>query len=371
MNASATGIITIDLAALVSNWRALARLVAPAECGAVVKADAYGLGAAHVIPALLKGGCKTLFIATPGEAHQARQLAPDATIFALDGLISGAGKALIEARTYPVLSSLPEVKEWAALAHERKARLSCALHVDSGLNRLGLTAREVQEVARDAKCLGQIDIKLVMSHLASADDPADPKNEQQRQVFESLRGILPNTPASLAASDGLMLGPAYHFELTRPGYALYGGQAFKGGATPVQPVLRVQARVLQIKDVAPGQSVGYSATWIAKRMSRIAVVAVGYADGFFRSGSSPGDHSGALASIGGTTVPVVGRVSMDLITLDVTDLDQVPKRGDLVDLVGPGLPIETMGARAGTIGYEVLTSLGRRFERFYVGETSS
>ena len=320
-----------------------------------------------MIPALVNAGCKTLFIATPDEAHQARKLAPDATIFALDGLIAGAGNSLLEARTFPVLSSLPEVKEWAALAKERTVRLPCALHIDSGLNRLGLSAREVQDLARDAKTLAVINIKLIMSHLACADDPADPKNEQQRQVFESLRGILPKAPASLAASDGFMLGPAYHFDLARPGYALYGGQAFKGGPTPVQPVVRVQARILQLKDVAPGQSVGYSATWRAKRMSRIAVVAAGYADGYFRSGSNPGDHAGGVAIIRGKEVPIVGRVSMDLITLDVTELDPAPQRGDLVDLVGPGLPIETMGTRAGTIGYEVLTSLSRRFARVYVG----
>jgi alanine racemase len=233
---------------------------------------------------------------------------------------------------------------------------------------LGLSAREVQDLARDAKTLSQLDFSLVMSHLASADDPADAKNEQQRQMFEQLRSMLPKAPASLAASDGLMLGPSYHFDLVRPGYALYGGQAFKGGATPVRPVVRVQARILQIRDVAPGQSVGYSATWSAARMSRIAVVAAGYADGFFRHSSAPGAHPGGVVGFGGKTAPVVGRVSMDLISVDVTDLEPAPQRGDLVDLVSPGLSIESMGARAGTIGYEVLTSLSRRFERVYVGD---
>jgi alanine racemase len=240
------------------------------------------------------------------------------------------------------------------------------LHIDSGLNRLGLSAREVQDLARDSEVLGQIDIALVMSHLACADDPQDPKNEQQRKVFESLRAILPRAPASLAASDGLMLGRAFHLDLVRPGYALYGGQAFKGGPTPVKPVVRVQARILQLRDVAPGQTVGYSATWKASRLSRVAIIAAGYADGFLRSGSAPGAHAGALVGVGGVTAPVIGRISMDLITVDVTDIEPAPRRGQLVDLVGPGLTIETMGARAGTIGYEVLTSLGRRFERIYV-----
>jgi alanine racemase len=364
--ATSTGLITIDLAALAANWRALAALVAPAECGAVVKADAYGLGAAHVIPVLATAGCRTFFIATPAEAHEARKLAPDARIFALDGLVSGAADDLLAAGAIPVLSSMPEVHEWVALAAERRKRLAAAIHIDSGLNRLGLAAREVQELARDAKALSRIEIALVMSHLASADDPADSKNEQQRKIFDKLRGILPKAPASLAASDGLMLGRAYHLDLVRPGYALYGGQAWRGGETPVRPVVRVQARILQVRDVAPGETVGYSATWMAARMSHIAVVAAGYADGFFRSGSAPGAHAGAVVGIGGRLAPVVGRVSMDLITVDVTDIAPLPQRGDLVDVVGPGLTIEAMGHRAGTIGYEVLTSLSRRFERVYV-----
>ncbi len=364
---AAAGIITVDLAAIAGNWRALARIVAPAQCGAVVKADAYGTGAARAIPALVRAGCSTLFVATPAEATEARRLAPEARIFVLDGLIAGSGAALLASGAIPVLSSLPEVKEWAGFAAVRNAKLACALHIDTGLNRLGLPAQEVQDLVRDAKTLARLDIKLIMSHLASADDPADPKNEQQRTVFEQLRSILPKAPASLAASDGLMLGPAYHFDLARPGYALYGGQAFKGGTTPVNPVVRVQARILQIRNVAPGQSVGYSATWTAERPTRIAVAAAGYADGFFRAGSNPGAYPGAVVGIAGKKAPVVGRVSMDLITIDVTDVDPAPVRGGLVDLVGPGLTIESMGAHAGTIGYEVLTSLSRRFERVYVG----
>ena len=199
----------------------------------------------------------------------------------------------------------------------------------------------------------------------------DPKNEQQRVVFESLRTILPKALASLAASDGLMLGPRFHFDLVRPGYALYGGQAFKGGPTPVAPVVRVEARILQIRDVAPGQTIGYSGTYKATRLSRIAIVAAGYADGYFRHFSAPngttGGAAGGIVSFHGKSAPIVGRVSMDLITVDVTDLsDPVPQRGDLVELIGPSQSIEAAGARAGTIGYEVLTSLGRRFHRVYV-----
>jgi alanine racemase len=229
-------------------------------------------------------------------------------------------------------------------------------------------AREVQELARSASLLTRIDIKLIMSHLASADDPDDPKNEQQRAIFEQLRAILPKAPASLAASDGLMLGPRFHFDLVRPGYAIYGGQAFRGGPTPVAPVVRVEARILQIRDVAPGQTVGYSATYKVERLSRIATVSAGYADGYFRTASAPNGKSGGAVAFKGRLAPIVGRVSMDLITVDVTDLDSpAPKRGDLVELIGPALSLESVGQRAGTIGYEVLTNLGRRFERVYLG----
>jgi alanine racemase len=367
--AAATGVITIDLGQLRANWQALAKLVAPAECGAVVKADAYGLGADRVIPALWEAGCRTFFIATPAEAQVAHGLAPRARIFALDGLLPAAGPALLAAQAIPVLSSLAEVREWAGLAEQRSQKLPAALHLDTGLNRLGLPTHEVEELAGDPRLLDRLHVELVSSHLASADDPSDKKNEEQRAAFEGLRKLLPRAPASLAASDGLMLGARYHYDLVRPGYALYGGQAFRGGPTPVGAVVAVAARILQLRDVAAGETVGYSAAWRAPRPSRIAVVAAGYADGLPRSLSAAGGHVGGVVSIRGRMAPVVGRVSMDLITVDVTDLTELGlERGDLVDFIGPGVTIEAMGARAGTIGYEVLTRLGARFERVYVDE---
>ncbi len=206
-----------------------------------------------------------------------------------------------------------------------------------------------------------------MSHLASADDPKDDKNEEQRRAFDKARTYFPGVPASLAASDGLMLGSAYHYDLVRPGYAIYGGQAFRGRSTPVSPAIRVAARILQVRDVAPGQSIGYSATWVAARHSRIAIIAAGYADGIARTLSTTNEHTGASVDVGGSLAPIVGRISMDLITIDVTDVSQGADRGNLVELIAPGLTIESMGAYAGTIGYEVLTRLGRRFQRIYLG----
>jgi alanine racemase len=364
--ASATGVITIDLRQLVANWRALSDLVAPAECGAVVKADAYGLGAGRVIPALWSAGCRTFFIATPDEAATARRLVPAATIYALDGLVAGATADLISAAAIPVLGSIDEICAWVQVASAHHSRLRAALHVDTGLNRLGLSEAEVDAFVRDGSLTGNLDVSLVMSHLACADDPRAAKNEEQREAFERLRKRLPQARASLAASDGLMLGAGYHYDLVRPGYALYGGQAFRGGATPVGPVVSLSARILQIRDVPAGGTVGYSATWQAKRASRIAVIAAGYADGFARALSGSHDRPGGVVGFRGQQVPVVGRVSMDLITVDVTGLGPPPQRGDFVDLIGPGLSIEAMGTAAGTIGYEVLTRLGSRFHRTYV-----
>lgn len=367
LSPSATGLVRIDLDAIAANWRALARRVAPAECGAVVKADAYGLGMDRVLPALAAAGCRTYFVATPLEAADARSLAPGARIFVLNGLFPGAADALLAAGAIPCLSSLAEVEEWSAHARRIGAPLATALHVDSGLNRLGLPAGDVQRLATDPALLAPLDVVLVMSHLASADDPEAAANALQRAAFDRLHALLPKAQASLAASDGLMLGPAYHYDLVRPGYALYGGQAYQGARAPVVHVVSVHVRVLQVRDVAPGASVGYSGTWRAARPSRIAVLAAGYADGYARSASATNDTPGGSVVLHGTPLPVVGRVSMDLITVDVTDCPRPVARGDVAELLGPVLTLETAGPQARTIGYEVLTRLGRRYDRCYVG----
>lgn len=367
MPPEATGVITVDLDALRNNWRALAALVAPAECAAVVKADAYGLGAAKVIPALARAGCRTFFVATPEEGRAARRLVPEARLFALDGLLAGAAPLLRAADVTPVLSSLDEVEEWAGEASRLGRPVPAALQIDTGLHRLGLSAGDVKALAARPELLAALDLRLVMSHLACADDPSDPHNARQRAAFNRRRALLPPVPASLAASDGLMLGAAYHYDLVRPGYALYGGQAFRGGVTPVNPVVGVAARILQVRTLKAGDSVGYSASWQATRPTRLAVVAAGYADGIARALSAASGRKGGTVMVAGQRAPVVGRVSMDLITVDVTDVAGKVARGDLVTLVGPDLTLEAMGRAAGTIGYEVLTRLGPRFVRLYTG----
>ncbi len=365
--AGATGHVVINLSAVAANWRNLAGIIAPAECGAVVKADAYGLGAGRVIRALVDAGCKTFFIATPDEAEEARRLAPNARLFALDGLLPGSAETFARLGVLPALSTLADVTAWAIQSEKRGTKLPAALHIDSGLNRLGLTSRDARRLASDTAVMSRIDLKLLMSHLASADNPSDRKNRDQLLAFETLSALFPGVPRSLAASDGLMLGKAYHFDLVRPGYALHGGQASAHDPAPVSPVVQVTARILAVNDVPPGETVGYAASWRATRSSRIATIAAGYADGVPRSASSSSEGANGHVLIAGRKVPIVGRVSMDLITVDVTDIAaEAVGAGDEATLLGPGLSIEDAGFAAGTIGYEILTRLGRRFERVYV-----
>ncbi|MGO4683480.1 alanine racemase [Hyphomicrobium sp. 2TAF46] len=367
--ASATGTITVDLAQIVANWRALAATVAPARCAAVVKADAYGLGAERVIAALARADCNTFFIATPEEAEVARKFAPKADIYALDGLVGNSAPAFDRLLVKPVLSTLDDVVAWSALSRARGGDLPAALHIDTGLNRLGLPLRDVRRLADEPSMMKGVTLELVMSHLASADNPRDPKNRDQLLAFETLSALFSGIPRSLAASDGLMLGPAYHFDLVRPGYALYGGQASQSTPTPVKPAVTVAARILAVADVLRGETVGYSATWRAHRPSRIATIAAGYADGVPRSASAPDGKPGGQVLISGHLAPIVGRVSMDLITVDVTDLPEGAARpGEFAKLIGDGLTIEDAGFAAGTIGYEILTRLGHRFTRLYLDD---
>ena len=361
------GLVTVDLNQIAANWRALAALSAPAECAAVVKADAYGLGADRVVPALLEAGCNTFFVATPDEAAQVRALTADAVIYVLDGLMGGAGPRLADLGARPALASLDDCFEWAALCDARDRVMAAAVHIDTGLHRLGLSPADVSKLAADASLFNRIGVSLVMSHLACADAPEHPLNAQQLLAFEQLRAALPPAPASLAASDGLMIGPDYRFDLVRPGYALYGGQPTKGLAAPVRPAVRVQARVLQVRDVPTGGAVGYSALWTATKRSRIATIAAGYADGYARAASATNAVPGGHVGFKGRLMPIVGRISMDLITIDITGLgESAPQRGDFVDLIGPGLSYEAVAAAQGTIGYEVLTRLPRRFQRRYI-----
>ena len=332
----------------------------------MVKADAYGLGMAEVAPALARAGCKTFFVATLGEAAELRALLLDATIYVLGGLLKDTGPVYRALGLRPVLNSAAEIEEWAAFCSAVRAKLPAAIHIDSGMNRLGLSADEVASLARAKGLLGTLELTLLMSHLACADEPDHAKNETQRKTFDSLRAKLPKAPASLANSAGILLGRAYHYDLVRPGIALYGGKASRTGADRFAPVVELSGRILQVRDVPAGETVGYGATRVLKRPSRIATLAVGYADGFFRSLSFADGKQGLQVYLGPHPAPLLGRVSMDLITVDVTDVpEEHARRGAFVELIGKQIPAHHLAAHAGTIDYEVLTNLGARAKRRY------
>lgn len=361
------GSLTIDLGAIQSNFRTLRARVSPAECAAVVKADAYGCGLEPVVRALAAAGCKTFFVAHLAEARQVRALAPDATVYALSGLPPGAAAGFAEARVRPVLGSLHEVAEWDVFCLANGWRGGAALHFDTGMNRLGISADEAAGLAQRLKAPDH-GIALVMSHFACAETPKHALNNRQIQLFREIRGLFRGIPASLANSSGIFLGASAHYDMVRPGYALFGGNPTLGSPNPMAPVIGLQARIVQVRTVPRGETVGYGATWTAHRPSRIATVSVGYADGYPRAASGPEARAGAEMIIAGTRCRVVGRVSMDLLAVDVTSLpDNAARRGDWATLIGGDLDIDRLAAHCGTIGYELMCNLGRRYARLYKG----
>ena len=356
----AGGLLEIDLGAIAANWRLLAGRLGAAGCAAVVKADAYGLGADRVAPALFDAGARQFFVAHLDEALALRRVLPGAAeIFVLNGLPAGAEADCAAAGVRPVLNSLPEIERWTRLARAQGGALPAAAQVDSGMSRMGLPAAELDRIAADPSLLEGVTLRLVMSHLACADEPAHPMNRSQLAAFEAARRRLPAAPASFANSSGIFLGPDYHFDLGRPGAALYGLNPVPTEANPMRPVVRLLGRILQIRDIPANARVGYGASWTATRPSRIATVAVGYADGFLR-----GLSGRATANAGDIPVPMAGRVSMDSITFDVTDAPEA-QAGGFLELIGPHTPADALAATAGTIGYEILTSLGARYARTY------
>ncbi len=365
---SARAVLSVDLAALRANWARLNEASGRAECAGVVKADAYGLGLPQITRALSNEGCSTFFVATVKEGRTVREVEPAATVYVLDGLLTGAEAEYAGFDLRPVLSSLPEVRDWAAYSRARGRRLPAALHLDTGMNRLGMPEVEVEALAHAPNLLAAFDTTLVMSHLACADHPSSPMNEAQRERFELLRAKLPPAPASLANSGGTFLGPRYHFDLVRPGIALYGGRAHEHEPNPMRPVVRLAARILQVRELNPGATVGYGATYRVQRPSRIATIACGYADGFLRALSVATGEAGPVGYIGDYPVPIVGRVSMDFTTVDVTGVpSELARRGAWVEVMGHRVTVDDLTDRAGTIGYELLSRLGQRVYRVYEG----
>jgi alanine racemase len=359
----AGAVLTIDVGAVVRNWRTLGGRLAPgASCAAVVKADAYGLGAAAIAPSLADAGCTLFFVAHLDEGVALRQVLPQAVIAVLAGLLPGTAAEFLAHRLTPVLNDLGQVETWRISGAGKPAML----HVDTGMSRLGLSPTELTILVDEKRRLDGVRLAAIMSHLACADED-HPLNRRQLDSFRRAVAVLPKAPASLANSSGIFLGPDYHFDIARPGVALYGGNPLPGTPNPMEQVVRLQGKILQVREIDMGETVGYGATHLARRPARIATVGVGYADGWLRSLSNRGG-----AVIAGQKVPLVGRVSMDLITLDVTGIDRALARpGAFVDLLGGERTVDDVAAEAGTISYEILTSLGRRYHRVHLPATTS
>ncbi|HYI85342.1 MAG TPA: alanine racemase [Acetobacteraceae bacterium] len=351
-------LLSIDLAAIAANWRLLGNRHPGGAVAAVVKANAYGLGAARVGPALRDAGCRHFFVAHLAEGVALREALGQApTIAVLNGFAPGSDG---DAALLPVLNSLLDVEAHAAAARRRNSVAPVILHLDTGMNRLGLDRREQEAVAADPSRLDGLDLRWLMTHLACADEPKHPLNAAQAVRFAAICARLPvAAPRSIANSSGMFLGPAFTSDLARPGCALYGINPTPGRPNPMRQAVRLDAPVLQMREIAPGDTVGYGATWTAERPSRVATVAAGYADGYLRALSGR-----AFGVFAGQSVPLIGRVSMDLIVFDVTDAPPVAP-GAAVQLIGPENTPDELAARAGTIGYEILTALGNRYRREY------
>ncbi|BBF71836.1 alanine racemase [Sphingomonas bisphenolicum] len=364
MDGGTAATLRIDLGALVANYALIASQVAPASVAGVVKADAYGLGAVPVSHALLAAGCRHFFVAHLCEAAALKPHLPaDVPLYVLNGLPPGAEAACAALGAVPVLNSLAQIDGWAAAARTLGRALPGVVQVDSGMSRLGLTPGELTILRDQPHLLDGIDLRLVMSHLACADQPDDAFNREQRDRFDAIASQFPGVPRSLDNSGGAMATGVRHGDLVRAGIALYGGAPHGDPApNPLRTVIALDAYIVQLRTVPAGAGVGYGLTHRCDRPSHIATISVGYADGWPRHLSSRGS-----AYIGGFRAPIVGRVSMDSMAIDVTDIaDYLLYPGAPVELIGPHQTIDAVAAQADTISYEILTRLGHRYARSYL-----
>ena len=363
--ADAGGILTINLSAIAANWELLGRQAMPSECAAVIKADGYGCGIEPVARALRRAGCRTFFVADISEARSVRTIAPDAALYVLNGLLPGTAATFADVGAQPVIGSLVELAEWDAFCSANQWRGGAALHVDTGMNRLGVSVEEAAALAPRIRTENH-GITLLMSHLACAEEPAHQLNQRQIELFREVRLLYRGIAGSLANSSGIFLGNSAHCDMVRPGAALFGVNPTPGHRNPMHPVIELRARVVQVRNVPKGETIGYNATWTAKHAARVAIAAVGYADGYPRAASASDTTPGSDAIVAGTRCPLAGRVSMDLLAVDVTALpENSVRRGDLITLIGDAIGVDELAAAAGTIGYEVLVKLGRRYHRIY------
>jgi alanine racemase len=366
--AAAPALLSIDVAALADNWRLLARRAAPGDCAAVVKANGYGLGVEAIAPPLYAAGCRVFFVAQIGEGQRLRALLPqaDARIYVLNGLEAKADPRADYAalRLAPAIGGAAELERWAAFARTQDRPPAAALHLDTGMNRLGFESLDALRAAVAAA--GGAD--LLMSHFVSSEIPDDPLNALQTARFQAARAALPGLKTSLANSSGLFLPGLPALDLGRPGYALYGGNPTPGRPNPMKPVVALDVAIQQTRWIEKGESCGYNAQWTARRRTRLATLLAGYADGLPRAAGFVDGRDGAEVEIAGRRCRLVGRVSMDLIIADVTDLPENAARpGESARLFGGAVSLDEFAERAGTIGYTVLTGLSQRYARRVVG----
>lgn len=359
---TASSHLTIDLNALADNYRQF-QAVANEVCAiaGVIKANAYGLGAEQVFHKLKCLDCPQFFVATLDEALTLRAIDKTTPIAVLGGLFTGAENAYIEHNITPVLNSPFDIENWVLCARNNDKKLPAFIHFDTGMNRLGLSADEAERLINDQTALNSLDVQLIMSHFVCADDRKDPLTQVQADRFAAIAAHFPNAQKSLANSPGLYADNAYHYDIARPGYALYGGNPTPHLKNPMQPVVHLKSRVLQIRAAKKGESAGYAASYVFEKDTKIATIALGYADGFLRSGSNK-----AKLYCHDKPCDVLGRVSMDLISIDVDHIEGI-KQGDWVEVLGHNQGVDELAKAAGTIGYEILTNLGARYKRHYIG----
>jgi alanine racemase len=369
-------VVIVDLDAIAENYRLIQATCPGADVGAAVKADAYGLGVGPVTATLSDAGCTTFFVATPAEGLQLRGSNANAEIVVLNGPEPESITTLLDGRLTPTLNSLTQIETWSATRADTS--MDAWLHVDTGMNRLGLDLRELETLITEPSRLDEMRISAVLSHLACADTPDHPMNAAQRDSFaalcERLTPIIGAFRTSLANSPGVFLGPAYHFDLVRPGASLYGIRPNAEQPNPMKQVVEIYTKILQVRDIDTPMTVGYGAAHQVTGTRRIATLAAGYADGYPRAAANmAGNTEGnsMCAFIDGQPTPLAGRISMDLITIDVTDLPAALCRpGQTVELLGPNVTPDDLADAAGTIAYEVLSQLGSRLHLEYRGGTS-
>ena len=369
--------LVIDLGALADNWRMMRDRSLPARCAAVVKADGYGLGIEQVVATLYHAGCRDFFVATAKEGLATRQLAEDARIYVMNCILPGIEADCRSGDLVPVLASMEHVALWTQSCIANGAH-PCALQIDTGMNRLGITVEEAETLFMDVTRPAGFSPVLIMSHLSCGDEPDHEMNRHQLDQFTSIANAFPDIDTSLSNSAGVFLGDPHLFNLTRPGIALYGGRASPEGEKHVKPVVTAQSRIITIRHAKTGEAVSYGAAHRLTRATKIAVCSIGYADGYLRSLSGAGTalrrtgSPGAFGYVAGFRVPVIGRVTMDLTMFDITDVpDGLVKSGDFIELFGTNISLDEVAEAADTIGYEILTSMGNRYRRHYLDATES